>query len=320
MSLKQRFFRVGRVLVTVIIGLLIVGAAYQHLAERRDLRQSPAPGALVDARGTGLHLYCVGDGSPTVIIEAGLNDFSVGWRDVQLEVAERTRTCTYDRAGSGWSDDDGEVPLPAHVVGNLRAALDNAQIPPPYLLVGHSWGGIVVREFAAQFPDLVAGMVLVDSSHESQNRDRPDEADELSIGFLRYCHAASFVGITRALQLRGEPWFDYPDIRAMSLYRTHSCAATLRSRYAAGLSMARIDAPRDLGALPLRVLTRGVADNPMELSPEERAWEDTWLSLQTELASLSTNSRHLVVAGASHFIHWDKPEVIIAAIDELLAL
>jgi pimeloyl-ACP methyl ester carboxylesterase len=82
--------------------------------------------------------------------------------------------------------------------------------------------------------------------------------------------------------------------------------------------MAQTDPPRALGALPLRVLTRGVADDGTHLSPEEQAWEETWLSFQSELASLSTNSRHQVVAGASHFIHWDKPEVIVSAIEGLL--
>jgi pimeloyl-ACP methyl ester carboxylesterase len=261
----------------------------------------------------------MGNGSPTVIVEAGLNDFSVGWRDIQSQVAQQSRACTYDRAGSGWSDYDGEIPLPPHVVKNLKAALDGAEVYPPYLLVGHSWGGILAREFAARFPDQVAGLVLVDSSHENQNLGRPDEFEELSVGFLRYCHAASFVGLTRALRLRGDPWFDDPPSRAMALYRTHSCAADLKSRYAASLSMAQTDPPRGLGTLPLRVLTRGVADDGTDLDPEEQEWEKTWLSFQSELASLSTNSRHLVVAGASHFIQWDKPEVIVRAIEELLA-
>ena len=318
MSLKQRLFRTGRVVAFFIIGLLIAGSIYQYLAERRDLRLNPPLGDLVDVGGFRLHLHCIGSGSPTVIIEAGTNDFSVGWRDIQSEVARRTRACSYDRAGAGWSDDDGEIPLPTHVVENLKAALDNALVQPPYLLVGHSWGGVLVREFAAQFPDQVAGLVLIDSSHENQYLGRTDEIEELPVGFLRYCHAASFVGMTRALRLRGEPWFDYPESRAMALYRTHSCAATLKMLYASDLSSVQTDPPRDLGALPLRVLTRGVADSGTDLSPEEQAWEETWLSLQTELASLSTNSRHRIVAGASHFIHWDKPEVIIETIAELL--
>jgi pimeloyl-ACP methyl ester carboxylesterase len=298
--------------------VLIAGSIYQSLAERRDLRLNPPPGSLVDVGGFRLHLYCVGSGSPTVIIEAGLNDFSVGWRDIQSDVAESTRACTYDRAGSGWSDDDGEIPLPSHVAENLRTLLLNAQIDPPYVLVGHSWGGILICEFAAQSPETIASLVFVDSSHENQFLGGSDEREVLPVGFLRYCHAASFVGLTRLLRLRGDPWSDDPDSRAMSLYRTHSCAAQLRSRYAASLSMAQSAPPRDLGAVPIRVLTRGLADNPTDMSPEDVAWEETWLSLQSELANLSSNSRHEVVADATHFIQWNRPEVIVQTIEELL--
>jgi pimeloyl-ACP methyl ester carboxylesterase len=311
-------FRIGRVVALAVIGLLITGTVYQFLAESLDLRSNPPPGDLVDIGGFRLHLNCVGIGSPTVIIEAGSNDFSVGWSDIQSNVAQRTQTCTYDRAGMGWSDYDSEIPLPTRVVRNLRAALINAQIQPPYVLVGHSWGGILVREFAAQHPNEVSGLVFVDSSHENQNLGRPDEIEELPVGFLKYCNAVSFVGMTRALKLRNEPWFDYPEIRAMALYRTRSCAATLESRYASSLSMAQTRLPRDLGTLPLRVLTRGVADSGTDLSLEEQAWEEAWLSFQVELARLSTNSRHQVVAGASHFIHWDRPDVIVGTIEELL--
>ena len=124
MRLKRRLFRIGRVVTFFIFGLLIAGSVYQYLAERRDLRLNPPPGDLVDVGGFRLHLHCVGSGSPTVIIETGTNDFSVGWQSIQSEVARRTSVCAYDRAGAGWSDDDGEITLPKHVVENLEAALE----------------------------------------------------------------------------------------------------------------------------------------------------------------------------------------------------
>lgn len=318
MSLRQRLSRTGRVVALVVIGLLIVGSIYQYLAERRDLRLNPPPGNLVDVGGYRLHLYCIGSGSPTVVIEAGSNDFSVGWRDIQSEIAQETQACTYDRSGMGWSDDDGEIPLPSHIANNLQAVLVNAEVEPPYLLVGHSWGGILIREFAARYPELVAGLIFVDSSHENQYLGRSDEPEELPVAFIRYCQAVSFVGITRALRLRGDPWLDDPQSGAMALYRTHSCAAQLRRRYAASLSMAQSAPPRDLGELSIRVLTRGVADDPTDMSPEDVVWEETWLSLQSELANLSSDSSHLVVAGATHFIQWNRPEVIVETIEEFL--
>ena len=107
MRLRQRFFRVGRVVTVFVIGLLFAGSIYQYLAERQDLRLNPPPGDLVDIGGIRLHLHCIGSGSPTVVIEPGANDFSVGWTDIQSALSRRTRVCTYDRAGAGWFSSDG---------------------------------------------------------------------------------------------------------------------------------------------------------------------------------------------------------------------
>src|SRR4051812_26628883 len=159
--------RIGRTLigllgVTVVLGLL--GAAYESVSEAADARAYPPPGQMVDVGGYRLHINCVGAGSPTVVIEAGQGDSSVSWSSwVQPRVATTTRVCTYDRAGMGYSD-PGPLPRTAErFAQELHTLLLRADEPGPYVLVGHSLGGLTVRIFAHEYPADVLGVVLVDS-------------------------------------------------------------------------------------------------------------------------------------------------------------
>ncbi|MCW5849024.1 MAG: alpha/beta fold hydrolase [Anaerolineae bacterium] len=153
---------------TTLIGLAAGGAAYQTWASAQDRQNIPTSGHMVDVGGHALHYLSMGEGSPTVVIEAGLGGAGLIYYGVQKRIAEFTRVVTYDRAGLGWSEPapgrlDGE-----RVVSDLHTLLHRAAIPGPYVLVGHSWGGPYVRLFAQRYPEAVAGMALIDASHEEQ--------------------------------------------------------------------------------------------------------------------------------------------------------
>lgn len=121
------------------------------------------PGELIDVGGYQLHIYCLGEGSPTVVLDAGGGDWSLVMLPLQQQLAEFTRTCVYDRAGSGWSE-AGPLPVTAQANADaLYALLTNAEVEAPYVLVGHSYGGLNVRLFASQHPESVAGVVLIDA-------------------------------------------------------------------------------------------------------------------------------------------------------------
>jgi pimeloyl-ACP methyl ester carboxylesterase len=159
--------RLGRI-AGVFAALMLLGLVYEAAAEASDARINLPPGQLVDVGGHRLHINCTGAGSPTVVIEAGLGDWSTGWGFVQPEVAKTTRVCTYDRAGLGWSEPG---PLPrdaAQFARELHSLLQNANIPGPYVMVGHSLGGLPVQVFAHDHPSEVAGVVLVDSMYPGQ--------------------------------------------------------------------------------------------------------------------------------------------------------
>src|SRR4051794_16226399 len=158
---------IGRTLATLfglIVVLGLVGAIYESMAEAADVRAYPPPGQMVDVGGYRLHINCVGTGSPSVVIDAGWGDWSASWSSwVQPEAAKTTRVCTYDRAGMGWSE-AGPLPRTAETFAReLHTLLHNARIPAPYVLVGHSAGGLTARVFAHAYAAEVAGVVLIES-------------------------------------------------------------------------------------------------------------------------------------------------------------
>jgi pimeloyl-ACP methyl ester carboxylesterase len=166
-------------LVIGLVALAVIGVIYQAFATEIYRRIYPPPGELVDVGGHTLHINCVGEGSPTVILESALGATSVDWANIQPEVANTTRVCAYDRAGTGWSEPGPGPGDPQQIAGELHILLGNAGIDGPYVLVGHSFGGLYVRMYADLYPNEVEGMVLVDSSHPEQSR-RSAEAQAAS--------------------------------------------------------------------------------------------------------------------------------------------
>ena len=177
LNTQSRAWRVGRRVVrgigrtlAALVGLLVilglVGASYEVIAAAGDARRYPAPGQLVDVGGYRLHIQCVGAGSPTVVLDAGLSGSSLDWSLVQSELGSTTRVCAYDRAGMGWSDTGPQPRTPRQIADELHTLLTNAGIAEPYVLVGHSLAGKNVRLFTIMHPDQVAGMVLIDARSE----------------------------------------------------------------------------------------------------------------------------------------------------------
>src|ERR671917_1180767 len=169
--------RIRRGLLWTIAGLLtlaVIGAIYQAIATQIDQRTYTPPGEMVDVGTHSLHINCFGEGSPTVILEAASGGMSAHWVRVQQQLAKTTRVCAYDRAGLGWSEPGPEPRDARQVSGELQALLEGAGIEGPYVLVGHSYGGLYARMYAARYSEEVAGVVLVDSSHPEQFTRSPE--------------------------------------------------------------------------------------------------------------------------------------------------
>lgn len=152
----------GILLITAVV-LGGVGVGLQNLATERDARRHPPPGRMVAIDGRSLHLYCVGAGEPTVILDGGLGEWSIHWTGVQARLIGLTRVCAYDRAGYGWSPAAHAPGGAARRAEDLHALLLGADVAPPYVLVGHGAASFHLTGYAALHPDWVAGMVLVDA-------------------------------------------------------------------------------------------------------------------------------------------------------------
>lgn len=300
---------VGRLLlglVLLIVALAGAGAAYQTIADRNANTAYPPPGQLVDVGGFRLHLNCLGQGSPTVILEDGGGGFgSLDFTYIQPELAKITRVCTYDRAGYGWSDPSPYPRSSEEIVKELHTLLQRAGIQGPYVLGGLSLGGYFTRLYATRYPDEVSGMVLIDASHEDQWSD-PELYNGLAqFAFLvKLCQWGARLGL---LRLGGETGlFTYPVlayapaeiarlaqlITYQSKYYDAAYAETNPTQMLQNADQVRA-ARRSLGNLPLVVITAGAGyDN--------QAAKNLWFEWQRDMLTLSSNSKPILIEQADH--------------------
>src|SRR5258706_2859828 len=289
----KRFFTGSLVFLFV---LSLTGMIYQTAATEADKKNFPPPGNLIDVGGFKMHIYCEGKGSPTVILEALSGGFSSYWAWIQPEVAKQVRVCAYDRAGFGWSESDSEPESPQRTTRNLHTLLTNASIEGPFVMVGHSKGGLYVREYEALYPDEVAGLVLLDSSHPNQFELHPNwlAGDISLLKWMPLINVLLRLGVGHAyFALGGEMDFkDLPTQQHNEVAAAWSSQEDWQSHATTMLlgtaNFQQVHGLGSLGDLPLAVITRG------------EGISDGWGDLQNELAGLSTNSIHVVVDGSTH--------------------
>lgn len=293
--------------MAALMGLALVGYIYEPLAEAADAKAYPPPGQLVDVGGHRLHINCTGSGSPTVVIEAGLGDWSTSWGGyVQPEVAKTTRVCTYDRAGLGWSEAGPLAPDAAQYANELHTLLQNANVPGPYVMVGHSLGGLIVRIFVHEYSSEVAGVVLIDSMNPKQvtqplsnSLARMSSFQALLARFGVGRLLVKLPAIASGAPPNGEAY--YP------LYiRPQSLQTTAKEYQQLPASAPEAAAVKTFGDLPLIVLTAKLNDNP------------GWPEWQNELLQLSSNSEHMFAENSGHVVQFDEPDAAIAAIIQMV--
>ncbi len=323
-------FQLLKYFVFLLAVLIVTGALYQWREAAADRAQFPPPGKLYAVDGLNLHLDCRGQGTPTVILEAGLTSGSSSWGLVHNTLAEQTRICAYDRPGMDWSD-EADVPLDAATVAErLSKLLALANIDGPQILLGMSAGGVFVREYYARYPQSIVGMVLVDSSHEQQGDRLPVVGDTSQLTtLLSLCSWLQPIGVVRAfgfldaLQAR----YQLPDaMRALltaNNNQSHTCKAMLLESEGFNGEIYDKQPPRSLGDLPLTVLSQGKApeaDNEFGLSLEDaRKMAVIWDELQTELTELSSVGQRRIATESGHVIQLEQPQIVIDAVREMVA-
>lgn len=295
---------------------------YETVAEWTWFRANPAPGTMVDVGGYRLHLLCTGVGSPAVVLEAGVGDFSLIWNDVQSELSQSVRTCSYDRGGLGWSDPSPLPRDPSHEAIELHRLLERDHVPPPFILVGHSYGGDIVHVYARRFPARLVGVVLVEASNEDKWSRIPGMLrtwQDLNRSCRRDVWRATF-----GLSGRDPLAPDYPaDVRgpAELLMHTKKATRTKCQEYASliGPGPAEVDSVQSIGSVPLTVISAG--QNIFEGAtgiPEAEAGA-IWTQLQLESLGLSSQSTRVVAGRSGPYVQHDQPEVVIQQVLQLVA-
>jgi pimeloyl-ACP methyl ester carboxylesterase len=313
-------------LMRIALGFVVLLAAavvIERIAETIALRRHPAPGRLVRlANGQTLHLLCEGAG-PTVIVEQGAGEPAILWRGLQRRASSFSRFCIYDRAGYGWSPPAPAFQTVDERAADLRALLTAAGVPGPYIVIAHSYGGLIARSFARQFPDASAGLVMVDAVEESI-AFHPEY-----LAFLR--SAKPFVwGLRGAaglglLRLFGPPGggAEAPMIDGESRAAAASLAAApshfaavhedLRSIEEAALRHPLPVGMGPLGDIPLIAITHG---RPFP-GPFSRL-EPFWRPGQERLARLSTRSELIVAEQSNHMVAFEQPELVLGALRRMV--
>lgn len=323
--LKRIALGVGVLLLVAVAG----GSAYEAYARRAALREHPPRGALVDiGGGRRLHLDCRGTGAPTVVLEAGLDTAgSLAWSAVHDRIAAGTRACAYDRAGVMWSDPRTGATDAEAIAADLHAALAAAHEPGPFVLVGHSLGGPLTMTYARLYPAEVAGIVFVDASHPDQLRrfDAAGIPSAPSLGVLRTIMALRWSGIGRLPLLGATPDGMPADAAATArAFGLESGPAALAEISALPTILAQAGRLRTLGDRPIHVLTgrKPMSDEVLLQAGITRAQADgmraIWKELQEDESRWSTDSRHDLVDDASHYVQFDRPDVVIAAVRDVV--
>jgi pimeloyl-ACP methyl ester carboxylesterase len=309
-----------------LVTALLVGSLYQELENRRDLRSHPAPGRLVNIGGRRLHLWCTGEGSPTVVLEAGGGDSSLVWSRVQPVTAMTNRVCSYDRAGLGWSDLGPNPRTAEQIVAELHTLLHTAQVPGPYVLVAHSIGGLYVRLYASHYSNEVAGLVLVDTTHEDVQVRLPIAAGPVGARrFVVYLHSfLTVIGYARVVGYRfaGGPRLS-PEARELARgirVRTAWPFADGAETLAQEQSAAEVRQTRWLWDRPLVVIERGRWNGLRGLPPPEQDRIKTaWRDMQADLVRLSVQGVLIVADASDHYVHVEQPAIVIEAIKRVIA-
>jgi len=327
---KPIWRRVGSTfIVLLVVGILVIGAGffYEAVVAKKEALIYPPPGKLVDAGGYNLHLVKKGSGFPTIVFETGSGETSLSWRQIPDELSQDATVVVYDRGGYAWSEQAPSERSGENIVKELYTALQNEGLKGPYVMVGHSLGGMYARLFAQTYPDQVAGLVLVDARPEN------DESESKSI-------------------LQEENFVGNPPVFVMKLLKNSGAMRIFKNSLLEGLvpredrdvfvnviatssffeakdeegSLAYVteDSIRGqwLGKLPVRIITRGVAPDYASAGISEAGGhklEAIWQAGQQEMLEISSDSEQIMAEASGHMIIHDQPELVVDIIRELLA-
>jgi pimeloyl-ACP methyl ester carboxylesterase len=311
---------------------VVIATLAGQVQQYRLQRAHPAAGQMIDIGDHALHVVRAGDGV-SVVFENGTGGMALDWSLVQPAIAEHAGTFAYDRAGMGWSE-PGPRPRTIDVlVDELHRALQASSTPGPYVLVGHSFGGLLVRAYAYTYPDEVAGLVLVDAAHEDQFEIYPEaylaDGKRMIATMNRLRPVFQAVNASGIPALLGGPSADGIERLPADAAAARRAVGVMDSSQAVTTvdEMAVLEEDfdivrsfrRPLGDIAVIVITRGETGTEMGIpAGSEDEVHAAWLQMQQDLLTISTDSTLVVAEGSGHNVHVERPELVIDAIRQVL--
>lgn len=305
--LNVKHYRLSIFLLLITVFCLSLSAQASPQDSYKSIKK-PYPGKLINIGSHRLHINCMGEGSPTIIIDSGIGGFSLEWSKVQSKLANDFKVCSYDRAGYGWSDPGPTPRTTARITRELRILLSEAKVDGPYIMVGHSFGGYNIRYFASEYPDLVAGMIFVDASHPEQFNTEEFKREKPKTKIVLNRHSVQ-IRIMHPVVSK-----NYPLDKVHTAYR-------LMSSFKSKMTVLNESDSMDLSAqqvlshsnqkpypFPVAIITRGKrvwAHNRMGDRREKK-----WANLQNDLENLALNTAHFMAFKSGHVVHLDQPRLV----------
>ncbi|MEM1282182.1 MAG: alpha/beta hydrolase [Chlamydiota bacterium] len=314
--------------IALLAALIIIGASYQFVREKIDDYLYPPPGELVDVGGYHLHIHRSGKGGPSVILDAGIGCNSLEWALVQKEIAKFTTVCSYDRAGYGWSDESPMERTSQNMVKELHTLLLRSEIPGPYVLVGHSLGGVNVRLYANTYPDEVVGVVLVDSAHEDQLAKLPmPNWNKGVLSSLTYLGALRLLAVPHYNQSEPPLYSNLLPVFPEEFYKTQGMLPDeIQKMYIAKWSTTKftrtlLEEMEQLGVSFTQLRnTKGLLNEKplIVITADKTQPKEVWAEFQKDLVTKSSNGKQIVAIESGHLITRHQPEIIVEAVREIV--
>ena len=313
----------------ILICLLVGsgGVAFNALSIRHYRRIAGVPGKLYNVDGYSMHMYCTGEGSPAIVLSSGLGDDFTAWAKVQPVLARQTRVCSYDRAGFGWSESRPGIQDADAISSQLHRLIQAADVPRPFVLVGHSISGIYLRSYAAHYPTDLAGLVFVDGATPLQDDRIPKALVKIQEDQRNQLPWQKLLMTLGWYRLHGDCSSVPPGFEAYSAWiKADSCIPSQVNAMENELDAERASGEETIhagpfGNLPILILSR----DPNVLAPNwpasvSKANSVAWSQMQEEAMGLSTQSKRIIARGSDHYIQNDRPDLVNREIASFVAM
>lgn len=320
---RRNYFYVS---ILIIVILVTSGFIYEWVAARNAENSYMMPGKLVDVGGFSLHINKMGHGSTTIIFESGSGETNLEWGDIPKQLSQYATVVTYDRAGYGWSEAAKQERSGKNIVQELHTALQKEGLHGPYILVGHSLGGMYARLFTEEYRDQVVGLVLVDARPENDERQtasiykRENIKGQPSSEWIMFLKHSGVLRLFKNVLLEG---LIEPDKRDEFINVTAKASFFKAKEEEGTLAYLTEDliAEQSLGELPVKIIARGIAPNYASLGISEEAGkqlEQIWMEGQQQMLAISSNTEMTIAQASGHYVMRDQPELLIDTILSLI--